>query len=80
MSKLVPIEVTEDNRPKDIKKLQFRLASPEKVMSWSHGEVKKPETINYRTLKPERDGLFCAKIFEIGRSSCRERVFRAVYI
>jgi len=63
MSKLVPIEVTEDNRPKDIKKLQFRLASPEKVMSWSNGEVKKPETINYRTLKPERDGLFCAKIF-----------------
>ena len=63
MSKLVPIEVTEDNRPQDIKQIQFRLASPEKVMSWSHGEVKKPETINYRTLKPERDGLFCAKIF-----------------
>jgi len=63
MSKLVPVEVTEENRPKDIKQLQFRLASPEKVMSWSNGEVKKPETINYRTLKPERDGLFCAKIF-----------------
>ncbi|MDQ7045080.1 MAG: DNA-directed RNA polymerase subunit beta' [Sulfurimonas sp.] len=63
MSKLVPVAVTEENRPKDIKQLQFRLASPEKVMSWSHGEVKKPETINYRTLKPERDGLFCAKIF-----------------
>jgi len=63
MSKLVPIEVTEENRPSDIKQLQFRLASPEKVLSWSHGEVKKPETINYRTLKPERDGLFCAKIF-----------------
>ncbi len=63
MSKLVPIEVTEDRRPTDIKQIQFRLASPEKVMSWSHGEVKKPETINYRTLKPERDGLFCAKIF-----------------
>jgi len=63
MSKLVPIEVTEENRPKDIKQLQFRLASPDKVLSWSHGEVKKPETINYRTLKPERDGLFCAKIF-----------------
>jgi DNA-directed RNA polymerase subunit beta' len=63
MSKLVPIEVTEENRPKDIKQLQFRLASPDKIMSWSHGEVKKPETINYRTLKPERDGLFCAKIF-----------------
>ena len=63
MSKLVPIEVSEENRPKDIKQLQFKLASPEKILSWSHGEVKKPETINYRTLKPERDGLFCAKIF-----------------
>ena len=39
------------------------LASPELIRSWSHGEVKKPETINYRTFKPERDGLFCAKIF-----------------
>ena len=63
MSKLIPVAVTEENRPKDIKQLQFRLASSEKIMSWSHGEVKKPETINYRTLKPERDGLFCAKIF-----------------
>ena len=53
----------EEKRPTDIDKLQFRLASPEKVLSWSYGEVKKPETINYRTLKPERDGLFCAKIF-----------------
>ncbi|OHD91668.1 DNA-directed RNA polymerase subunit beta', partial [Sulfuricurvum sp. RIFOXYD12_FULL_44_77] len=63
MSKLVPVAVTEENRPVDIKQIQFRLASPERVLSWSHGEVKKPETINYRTLKPERDGLFCAKIF-----------------
>jgi len=63
MSKLVPIEVTEENRPTDIKQIQFRLAAPDKILSWSHGEVKKPETINYRTLKPERDGLFCAKIF-----------------
>ncbi len=39
------------------------LASPEKILEWSRGEVKKPETINYRTLKPERDGLFCEKIF-----------------
>ena len=61
--KLVPIEIKEDNRPKDIKQLKFSLASPEQVLKWSHGEVKKPETINYRTLKPERDGLFCAKIF-----------------
>ena len=63
MKKLVPIEVTEERRPKDIKAIQLRLASPEKILSWSFGEVKKPETINYRTLKPERDGLFCAKIF-----------------
>ena len=43
--------------------IKIGLASPEKVRSWSFGEVKKPETINYRTFKPERDGLFCAKIF-----------------
>jgi DNA-directed RNA polymerase subunit beta' len=43
--------------------IQVKLASPEKVMEWSHGEIKKPETINYRTFKPERDGLFCAKTF-----------------
>ena len=41
----------------------FRLASPEVIRGWSRGEVKKPETINYRTFKPERDGLFCARIF-----------------
>ena len=43
--------------------IRISLASPEKIRSWSYGEVKKPETINYRTLKPERDGLFCEKIF-----------------
>ena len=43
--------------------IKIGLASPEMIRSWSHGEVKKPETINYRTLKPERDGLFCEKIF-----------------
>ena len=43
--------------------IKVGLASPDKIRSWSHGEVKKPETINYRTFKPERDGLFCAKIF-----------------
>ena len=44
-------------------KLKIGLASDEKIREWSHGEVKKPETINYRTLKPEKDGLFCEKIF-----------------
>ena len=43
--------------------LQIKLASTDKILEWSHGEVTKPETINYRTLKPERDGLFCERIF-----------------
>ena len=43
--------------------VKISLASPEKIREWSYGEVKNPETINYRTFKPERDGLFCAKIF-----------------
>jgi DNA-directed RNA polymerase subunit beta' len=47
----------------DFNAIRLGLASPEKIRSWSHGEVVKPETINYRTFKPERDGLFCAKIF-----------------
>src|SRR5207237_401270 len=46
----------------DFDAIRISLASPEKIMSWSHGEVTKPETINYRTFKPERDGLFCARI------------------
>ena len=49
--------------PTSFKAIRIGLASPEKIRGWSHGEVKKPETINYRTFKPERDGLFCAKIF-----------------
>ena len=44
-------------------KIKIGIASPEDIMGWTHGEVKKPETINYRTFKPERDGLFCEKIF-----------------
>ena len=53
-------------KPKDLMKIRaikIGIASPEKIREWSYGEVKKPETINYRTLKPEKDGLFCAKIF-----------------
>ena len=49
--------------PLNFKAMRIALASPEKIKEWSYGEVKKPETINYRTFKPERDGLFCAKIF-----------------
>ncbi|MBP3730875.1 MAG: DNA-directed RNA polymerase subunit beta', partial [Mailhella sp.] len=48
---------------RNLNSIQITLASPEKIREWSYGEVKKPETINYRTYKPERDGLFCAKIF-----------------
>src|ERR1700735_1714136 len=53
-------------KPKDplsFSAIRISLASPEKIREWSHGEVKKPETINYRTFKPERDGLFCERIF-----------------
>ncbi len=50
-------------KPIKFNSVRISLASPEKIFDWSHGEVKKPETINYRTFKPERDGLFCAKIF-----------------
>jgi DNA-directed RNA polymerase subunit beta' len=49
--------------PKRYNSIRIALASPEQIRKWSHGEIKKPETINYRTFKPERDGLFCAKIF-----------------
>ena len=49
--------------PKVFDEIKISLASPERILSWSYGEIKKPETINYRTFKPERDGLFCARIF-----------------
>src|ERR671916_121357 len=50
-------------KPETFDQIQIGLASPERIRSWSFGEIKKPETINYRTFKPERDGLFCARIF-----------------
>ncbi len=53
----------ETNQPIQFDAIQIGLASPEKIREWSKGEVKKPETINYRTLKPEKDGLYCEKIF-----------------
>ena len=56
-------ETNETYQPLTFDAIKIGLASPEKILEWSHGEVKKPETINYRTLKPERDGLFCEKIF-----------------
>jgi DNA-directed RNA polymerase subunit beta' len=50
-------------RPTELRQIRISIASPEQILSWSFGEVKKPETINYRTFKPEKDGLFCARIF-----------------
>ena len=50
-------------QPMTFDAIKIGLASPEKIRDWSRGEVKKPETINYRTLKPEKDGLFCERIF-----------------
>jgi len=47
----------------DFKSIRLKLASPEEILDWSHGEVTKPETINYRTQRAEKDGLFCEKIF-----------------
>ena len=47
----------------DFNQIKISIASPERILSWSYGDIKKPETINYRTFKPERDGLFCARIF-----------------
>ena len=56
-------ESKKSNNSMKFDKIQIKLASPENILEWSHGEVTKPETINYRTLKPERDGLFCERIF-----------------
>ncbi|WP_312427549.1 DNA-directed RNA polymerase subunit beta' [Lacrimispora sp.] len=56
-------ENNETYHPMTFDAIKIGLASPEKILEWSHGEVKKPETINYRTLKPEKDGLFCERIF-----------------
>src|SRR5690606_9662896 len=50
-------------KPETFDQIRIGIASPDKIRSWSFGEIKKPETINYRTFKPERDGLFCARIF-----------------
>ncbi len=56
-------QVQDTYEPMTFDAIKIGLASPEKILEWSHGEVKKPETINYRTLKPEKDGLFCERIF-----------------
>ena len=55
-------------KPETFDQIQIGIASPERIRSWSFGEIKKPETINYRTFKPERDGLFCARILVRSRT------------
>ncbi len=62
MNELVNI-FGQPSTPQTFDQIRISIASPERIRSWSHGEIKKPETINYRTFKPERDGLFCARIF-----------------
>ena len=57
------IKMTNSRKPTDFDSIRIQLASPDTIRSWSHGEVTKPETINYRSFKPERDGLFCERIF-----------------
>ena len=59
----MPETAKKENYQMSFDAIKIGLASPEKIREWSHGEVKKPETINYRTLKPEKDGLFCERIF-----------------
>ena len=63
MNKEIANPFNSNSRAKSFEEIKISLASPEKIVSWSFGEIRKPETINYRTFKPERDGLFCARIF-----------------
>ena len=70
-------------QPINFDAIKIGLASPEKIREWSHGEVTKPETINYRTLKPEKDGLFCERIFGPSKDwevSTRRFVLRALSV
>ena len=65
------METPEQEQALSFDAIRIGLASPEKIREWSHGEVKKPETINYRTLKPEKDGLFCERRRIPGKTKCR---------
>ena len=57
------MESSQQKKKKSFDAVSLSIASPEDILSWSHGEITNPETINYRTQKPEKDGLFCARIF-----------------
>ena len=63
MNKEIPNPFGKPQALKTFDEIRISIASPERILSWSFGEIKKPETINYRTFKPERDGLFCSRIF-----------------
>ena len=65
-----------DNYENEFSSIKIGLASPEQIREWSYGEVTKPETINYRTLKPERDGLFCEREFVIREKSASAAVLK----
>ena len=75
-----------EEQPKNIYELRFGLASPEKILSWSYGEVKRSETINYRTSKAEKDGLFCSKILVLKKimnviaESIRKKDMRELFV
>ena len=60
--------------------IQIGLASPEKIREWSYGEVKKPETINYRSQKPEKDGLFCERIGNVVVENIRKLDIKVLYV
>ena len=64
-------------QPMTFDAIKIGLASPEKILEWSKGEVTKPETINYRTLKPERDGLFCERIFAV---NTKKSVIKVLFV
>ena len=68
----------ETYQPMTFDAIKIGLASPEKIREWSHGEVLKPETINYRTLKPEKDGLFCERIFGPSKESTKKFAIKAL--
>ena len=78
----MPEMTKNDNyQPMSFDAIKIGLASPETILEWSHGEVTKPETINYRTLKPEKDGLYCEKIFGPSKEMCiRDRFMRKVIV
>ena len=69
-------------KPETFDEIQIGIASPERIRSWSFGEIKKPETINYRTYRPEKDGLFCERIFELHQliSEGEVNLFRREFI